>query len=84
MILRLMRISDLDLEKFQGRPDLVSVFISRNTPQRKVSPDFERARAQLAKELGLPVDDNNPVQFESYPFVEVFDSNKLWHGLIFS
>ncbi len=86
MILCLKRISDLDLERLRAMPGGVRAFIDADAPEPDYGPEYAAARAALKAQMaaaGLTPPPAPEVTFEAYPFNEVFDVDKMWHGVYF-
>lgn len=86
MILYLKRISDADIARLMATPAGVHAFIEAGRVERDRGPAFAAARAELMRQLAAEGHLPPPrleMTFQAYPFNDVFDANKMWHGLYF-
>lgn len=86
MILYLKRISDVDGARLMATPAGVHAFIEAEQVKPDRGPAFAAALAELKASLAATGDlppPNLEMAFGAYPFDDVFDVNKMWHGLYF-
>jgi hypothetical protein len=86
MILYLKRISDADISRLMAAPAGVHAFIrvGRDAPDRgleyAVALDELKAQMVASETVPPPLAE---MTFETYPFNDLFDVDKMWHGLYF-
>jgi len=86
MILYLKRISDADLERLKDAPGGVRAFIKADSEAPDRGPEYAAALAALKSQMaqaGMAPPPAPEVIFETYPFNDVFDVDKMWHGVYF-
>ena len=86
MILCLKRISDRDLERLRGASGGVRAFIEADSEEPDRGPDYAAAVAELKAQMaaaGMAPPPAPEATFETYPFNDVFDVDKMWHGVYF-
>ena len=86
MILYLKRISDGDLERLKDTPGGVRAFIEADSEAPARGPEYAAALAALKAQMaqaGMAPPPAPEVPFETYPFDDVFDVDKMWHGVYF-
>lgn len=84
MILCLKRISDADIARLMATPAGVHAFIDAEQVEPDHGPEYAKAlaelKAQMAAAGGMPPP-TLAMTFGTYPFNDVFDVDKMWHGL---
>ncbi len=86
MILCLKRISDSDVERLRVTPGSARAFIDADVPQPDYGPEYAAARAELLKQMaaaGVTAPSGIEMTFDAYPFNDIFDVDKMWHGVYF-
>jgi hypothetical protein len=86
MILCLKRISDGDVERLRATSSGVRAFIDADVPEPDYGPEYAAARAALLKQMaaaGMGRPARTEIAFDSYPFNDIFDIDKMWHGVYF-
>ncbi len=86
MILYLKRISDADISRLMATPAGVHAFIEAGQEEPDRGPEYAAALAELKKRMAAAGQAPPPrfaMAFGAYPFNDVFDVDKMWHGLYF-
>jgi len=82
MILCLLRISDADIAQLIGASVGAGAFINMAEAAQASREGYTEALKQM-EAMGLRQAPEVDMTFDAYPFDDIFDVDKMWHGLYF-